>query len=89
MVIEVYIEKPRRIRSTKTIERMKKEYCEYCYRYTRLDGQNIGHVHHIKSKGSGGDDIESNLIYLCYECHDKVHKGLIEKETLKEIVVRR
>lgn len=29
---------------------------------------------HIKSKGSGGDDIESNLMPLCREHHTKQHQ---------------
>lgn len=30
--------------------------------------------HHVKSKKSGGDDIESNLMPLCREHHAQCHK---------------
>ncbi len=62
----------------------KKHNCEYCGKkncYTN--------THHIKSKGSGGDDIEDNLIELCSNCHRKVHDGLISKQELIKIVKRR
>ena len=62
----------------------KKHDCEYCGKkncYTN--------THHIKSKGSGGDDIEDNLIELCGSCHRKVHDGIISKEELLKIVKRR
>ena len=62
----------------------KKHNCEYCGKkncYTN--------THHIKSKGSGGDDTEDNLIELCGVCHRKVHDGLIGKQELIKIVKRR
>jgi hypothetical protein len=31
------------------------------------------HVHHIKSRGSGGGDNEANLISLCPEHHAECH----------------
>lgn len=31
------------------------------------------HAHHVKSKGSGGDDVAENLIPLCFEHHRMVH----------------
>lgn len=35
--------------------------------------------HHVKSRGSGGDDVESNLMTLCVVCHREVHDiGLTE-----------
>lgn len=29
--------------------------------------------HHIKSRGSGGEDAEENKITLCIWCHDQAH----------------
>lgn len=29
---------------------------------------------HIKSRGSGGDDVADNLISLCRECHSEQHQ---------------
>ena len=31
------------------------------------------HVHHRKFRSQGGDDLESNLLWLCGTCHDEVH----------------
>ena len=62
----------------------KKHNCEYCGKkncYTN--------THHIRSKGSGGDDTEDNLIELCSNCHVKAHSGTISKQELIKIVKRR
>ena len=72
-----------RIKNKKLINK-KKHNCEYCGKkncYTN--------THHIKSKGSGGDDIEDNLIELCSNCHRRAHDGLISKQELIKIVKRR
>lgn len=42
-----------------------------------------GHVHHLKSKGAGGQDIENEVVYLCFLCHRAIHDGKIEKERKK------
>jgi 5-methylcytosine-specific restriction endonuclease McrA len=31
-------------------------------------------VHHLKFRSRSGGDIEQNLITLCAECHEKVHR---------------
>jgi|GEM_PF-6361913 len=33
--------------------------------------------HHIKSRGSGGLDIETNVVTLCLTCHDAAHHGYL------------
>jgi len=33
------------------------------------------HLHHIKSRGAGGDDSRETLIGVCYRCHDAIHRG--------------
>jgi Restriction endonuclease len=56
----------------------KKGNCKYCGKkncYTEK--------HHIKSKGSGGDDTEDNLIELCFNCHKLAHDGTISKTELR------
>ncbi len=83
------LDKKKRIRCRKAIEEARKAYCEYCFRHTHCDGRNVGQVHHIKSKGSGGDDVPENLIHLCYACHRRVHDGKIPREDLINIVRRR
>lgn len=34
--------------------------------------------HHKKTKGSGGNDTEENLIEVCRICHTKIHNGEIK-----------
>ena len=46
-------------------------HCQYCFQWT------LETPHHIKTKGSGGADIEENLILLCMKCHRGVHDGRI------------
>ena len=62
----------------------KKHNCEFCGKKNCWTNK-----HHIKSKGSGGDDIEDNLIELCSNCHVKAHSGEISKQELIKIVKRR
>ena len=71
------IPKPKRIKNPRAIEAARKPYCEYCGCLGTV------HVHHIKTKGSGGHDIPENLISLCPLCHDKAHWGQISKEALR------
>ena len=64
----------------------KKEYCEYC------GDVSLGrHTHHIKSRGSRGQNIElpENKITLCAECHTKAHAGRIGRWELITIVAQR
>ena len=68
-----------RIKDKKKIDD-KKHDCEYCGKK-----QCWTNKHHIKSKGSGGNDTDDNLIELCGDCHRKVHDGIIKREELIEI----
>lgn len=31
------------------------------------------HLHHVYPRGQGGDDVEANLVSLCFSCHEKIH----------------
>jgi 5-methylcytosine-specific restriction endonuclease McrA len=31
-------------------------------------------VHHLKFRSQSGDDMEQNLITLCAECHEQMHR---------------
>jgi len=31
-------------------------------------------VHHLKLRSQSGGDVEQNLITLCAECHEQVHR---------------
>jgi 5-methylcytosine-specific restriction endonuclease McrA len=50
--------------------------CQLCGTSNRLE------VHHIKSRGSLGDDTPQNLITLCAECHGTFHRGDNHRKTL-------
>ena len=50
----------------------KKGVCQIC----GTPGQT--EKHHIKTKGSGGDDTEENLIEVCRKCHRLIHDGKIK-----------
>ncbi|MFX1532939.1 MAG: RNA-guided endonuclease IscB [Promethearchaeota archaeon] len=46
--------------------------------------------HHLVSRSEGGTDIPTNLITLCEECHDQVHKGIkkLSSRTIKASITR-
>ena len=44
--------------------------------------------HHIKTKGSGGDDTKENLITLCRKHHDQAQARKIKAGTLRKILRR-
>lgn len=68
--------KPTRVKDRRAIELARRDWCELCGRPGAV------HVHHIRSRGAGGDDVLENLISLCPECHDLVHRGRIPREWL-------
>jgi 5-methylcytosine-specific restriction endonuclease McrA len=83
-----YIPKPGvRIRDQKALDAAKRDRCEICGHFC----QSTGHVHHHKTKGSGGDDIASNLIFLCFDCHEKVHRARVgyQKADMDAFIRRR
>lgn len=47
----------------------KKSRCQLCGKVGQTE------KHHKKTKGSGGDDTEENLIEVCRQCHTKLHTG--------------
>lgn len=64
-----------RVKDKKAIAK-KSHVCQFCGK------AGVTHSHHIKTKGSGGDDKEENLIELCPICHDLVHRGKIKREQI-------
>ena len=46
--------------------------CKKCMRFHPW-GNNIMHVHHIVPIVDGGTNDESNLVTLCWECHEEWH----------------
>ena len=51
---------------------MEKGKCKLCGKTGATE------KHHKKSKGSGGNDTEENLIEVCRICHTKIHAGEIK-----------
>lgn len=49
-------------------------------------GQVVGH--HIKSKGSGGDDVPENLIPLCTGHHMEIHSKGVQYMMVKHPEIR-
>lgn len=37
--------------------------------------RNALHVHHVVFRSQQGDDAEENLVTLCNQCHDAVHRS--------------
>lgn len=50
----------------------KKGICQICGKAGPTE------KHHKKTKGSGGDDTEENLIEVCRKCHRLIHDGKIK-----------
>jgi 5-methylcytosine-specific restriction endonuclease McrA len=42
--------------------------CQFCGSMQNLQ------VHHLKFRSQSGDDMEQNLITLCPECHEQMHR---------------
>ncbi len=45
-------------------------------------------VHHIDTRGSGGDDVRENLITLCRKHHDQAGAHRITPDELKAILTK-
>lgn len=45
------------------------EPCDQC------DTRPGAHLHHVHFRSRGGDDVRSNLLWLCSVCHMDIHAG--------------
>ena len=72
-----------RIIDEETYESVRSGRCEVCGALCENG------PHHIDSRGSGGSDVEENLIQLCMKCHTLAHNGRLDKEWLRKIAARR
>jgi len=75
--------KPQREENLELIEALfiEQGHCMLVFnKYGRCWGSEC--MHHIKSRGSGGDDVRGNLIRLCIHHHQMFHNGLIPKSVL-------
>lgn len=52
--------------------------CQKCGKDLYYCKEGYGHVHHIKPLSIGGTNEIKNLIYLCSECHKKVHNEMFD-----------
>lgn len=75
--------KKKRVRNLSVVEAARKPYCEYSGK------PGYSHVHHIRCRSQGGDDIPENLISLNPEIHQAVHDGKVDRRRLVLIVARR
>ena len=48
--------------------RERNRFCEVC-----IASRPAAQVHHIRSKGAGGSNKDSNLLSVCAECHSRIH----------------
>jgi hypothetical protein len=86
MIVNGPYPKPKRIVDKNVIAKCR------AYGTCMLGGDCFGDLdpHHIKSRGSGGGDIEGNVILLCRRHHTLAHAGKISKtvlyKRLKEII---
>ena len=66
-----------RIRDPDALARFKLAHlgdpCEICELRPGVD------AHHVRYRSQGGDDVESNLIWLCRSCHDGIHNGRLSR----------
>ena len=63
------------------LSKLEKHYCINC-------GKEASELHHVVPLALGGNDIDSNKVWLCIECHNKIHKrglgmGQLAAESLK------
>lgn len=49
------------------LSKLEKHYCINC-------GKEASELHHVVPLALGGNDIDSNKVWLCIECHNKIHK---------------
>lgn len=73
--------KPVRIENKKLLAEIRKLNCIAC-------GNRGAEAHHVSSRGSGGDDVENNLMPLCRICHTKIHQYGAVKMGEKYIAVK-
>jgi 5-methylcytosine-specific restriction endonuclease McrA len=48
-------------------------HCQFCGSMQNLQ------VHHLNFRSQAGGDDEQNLITLCVECHEKLHREVVAK----------
>ena len=77
--------KPKRVVDKSILAHFRAQRCNACDKMPPNDPA------HIKSRGSGGDDIEENLLTLCRKCHTTQHaygwfRFVVENPHLEQIL---
>ena len=54
---------------------METHYCINC-------GQKASELHHVVPLALGGNDIESNKVWLCIKCHSLIHEKSLKMSSL-------
>lgn len=79
------IPKPKRIKNPKLLKRIRDNDYNRC----QVCGKRPSQTHHIKTVGSGGDDVSENIIRLCDKHHRETHDGHHEADYLRALAVKR
>lgn len=77
--------KPKRINNKDLLKRIRHNGYKRC----QICGTIPGQTHHIKPKGSGGNDVSENIVRLCDKHHRETHDGNISAEYLYELALKR
>ena len=81
------VEKPGRINNPEAVARARRRDGVCLAGLILRDGCVSGYdVHHIDTRGSGGDDVLPNLICLCRKHHNAAHQGFITRGRLRSIL---
>lgn len=67
--------KQKRAINNKLLKEVGSRPCYVC----NYKGSINNDAHHVKSKKSGGEDVESNLVSLCRKHHQEIHQYGINK----------
>ena len=54
---------------------MEKHYCINC-------GKEASELHHVVPLALGGNDIDSNKVWLCIKCHSLIHEKSLKMSSL-------
>ncbi|WP_198524803.1 HNH endonuclease [Paenibacillus phocaensis] len=86
--------KSERIRSRENIQTIREESGHTCEYIDSATGERCSHPaegepHHIRTRGSGGDDRRENLIHLCGWHRRLFHDGNLDRNELITIVAKR
>jgi len=65
--------KNKRIEDKEVLEKVRQMPCSVCNKKRPI------HPHHLKTRGSGGDDTLANLVPLCPKHHVEIHQYGISK----------